>query len=226
MKNLKKYTVLTVLFVLPLVAYLFFSRGVNNFVKLSTLQENVLQNTTLPAPFENNPIQFDDKITLLHFMGEDVEKMSVFAFNLKEKVYDRNKEFNDFQVVSVIAPNQTQEVKKFLYELNKTSSDTAWKIASLPNAKAKELFDRLKSKHSLNQKSASPYVFIIDKKGSLRGRTDDEDEKDGLLYAYNSQSVAELNNKMVDDVKVILAEYRLSLKKFNKGIDKAPNSNE
>ena len=35
------------------------------------------------------------------------------------------------------------------------------------------------------------------------------------MFGYNSSSVAEINNKMVDDVKVILAEYRLALKKNN-----------
>ena len=45
----------------------------------------------------------------------------------------------------------------------------------------------------------------------MRGRDDDEDI--GMLYGFNSQSVAEINNKMVDDVKIILAEYRLALKK-------------
>ena len=33
-----------------------------------------------------------------------------------------------------------------------------------------------------------------------------------MLFGFNSQSVAEINNKMVDDVKIILAEYRLALK--------------
>ena len=58
-------------------------------------------------------------------------------------------------------------------------------------------------------------AFIIDKEGKLRGRTDDKDSANGKLYGYNMQSVAELNNKMKDDVKVVLAEYRLALKKNN-----------
>lgn len=33
---------------------------------------------------------------------------------------------------------------------------------------------------------------------------------------YDATSVADLNNKMIDDVKVILAEYRLALKKYDK----------
>jgi hypothetical protein len=36
------------------------------------------------------------------------------------------------------------------------------------------------------------------------------------LYGFNAESVAEINNKMLDDVKVILAEYRRALKKYNK----------
>jgi hypothetical protein len=37
-----------------------------------------------------------------------------------------------------------------------------------------------------------------------------------MLYGFNAQSVAEINNKMIDDVKVILAEYRRAWKKYNK----------
>ena len=56
-------------------------------------------------------------------------------------------------------------------------------------------------------------MFIIDKDENLRWRKDDEDE--GTKYGFNTTSVAELNNKMEDDVKIILAEYRLALKKNN-----------
>jgi hypothetical protein len=56
-------------------------------------------------------------------------------------------------------------------------------------------------------------VFIVDKDQNLRGRNNDEDE--GTKYGFDTTSVAELNNKMEDDVKIILAEYRLALKKNN-----------
>ena len=60
---------------------------------------------------------------------------------------------------------------------------------------------------------ASPYVFIIDKDRNLRGRDDDKDL--GVLYGFDSSVYSEVNNKMSDDVRVILAEYRLALKKYN-----------
>ena len=57
-------------------------------------------------------------------------------------------------------------------------------------------------------------VFIVDKKLNLRGRKGksvkgDEEYKEG----YNTTLVSELHNEMTDDVKVILAEYRLALKR-------------
>ena len=47
----------------------------------------------------------------------------------------------------------------------------------------------------------------------MNGRDDDDDL--GLLYGFDSSDYSEVNNKMSDDVRVILAEYRLALKKYN-----------
>ena len=66
---------------------------------------------------------------------------------------------------------------------------------------------------NLSNSESTPIVFIIDKEKNLRGRDDDDQ---GILFGFNAQSVAEINNKMVDDVKVILAEYRRALKKYNR----------
>ena len=71
-------------------------------------------------------------------------------------------------------------------------------------------FQSLKTPYQLNQQYNTPYVFIIDKNLNLRGRNDDEE-----LYGFDARSVAEISKKMIDDVKVILAEYRLALKIYN-----------
>lgn len=214
MKKFKKFTVLAVLFILPLVAYLFFSSGVNNFGRLPVLEENVLVLYTATDPISNNEVQLQDKINILTFLGGDVSTKSVFAFNLKEKIYDKNREFNDFQVISFILENQVEEAKKFIDEINKTSDAFAWKIIVLTEDELKKQYAVLNSKHQLDDQVSSAEAFIVDKKGNLRGRLNDEDE--GIKKSYNTKSVAELNNKMVDDIKVILAEYRLELKKYAK----------
>ena len=72
-----------------------------------------------------------------------------------------------------------------------------------------QVFNSLNTYTDLYVQSGSPYVYIVDKNRSLRGRNDD----DGIKFGYDSRSVADINNFMVDDVKVILAEYRLALKK-------------
>jgi len=97
-----------------------------------------------------------------------------------------------------------------LLELGQITDTSRYKVLYLDESDSIKLFDALETNGELSSGS-SPLVYIIDKNGSLRGRTDDEDE--GILYGYDIRSVAVLNNKMEDDVKVLLAEYRLALKK-------------
>jgi hypothetical protein len=203
---MKKTFILVVLFVLPIVAYLFFASGVNNFGRLPVLTEQIMDASNL-APSET----FKDKITILGFLGKDVEIKKGNAFNLNQKIYKRFYEFNDFQMVMVLPPgteNKVEEVKK---ELGNLVDIRNWKFLFAEPDLIKDLFNSLHTNLQLDKNLGTPYVFIIDKDGNLRGRDEDEDE--GLKYGFNSISVADLNNKMVDDVKIILAEYRLALKK-------------
>lgn len=62
----------------------------------------------------------------------------------------------------------------------------------------------------------SNQVYLIDKELNLRGRANDGDEENEIMYGYNIESVAELNNKMEDDIKVLLYEYRAAFKNKNK----------
>lgn len=213
MKEFKKYSVLIILFVLPLVAYLFFSRGVNNFVKLPTLKEGVIQNITLKDAVSRDDFSLDGKINLVMFFGNDVATKKVAAMNLKEKVYDKNRAFNDFQVVTLFLPGQLDEIYKFIYDIELTSDISAWRFAEVDEEFTQLLHERINdTANPLDVKMSSNFVYIFDKNGDLRGRPDDEDY--GLMKAYNMSKIADLNNKMVDDVKVILAEYRLELKRL------------
>jgi hypothetical protein len=93
-------------------------------------------------------------------------------------------------------------------------SDTSRYINYTTNdTQIEALFNGIGTTLSLDTNASSPYVFIVDKNAALRGRLKDEDQ--GVKFGYDMRSVAELNNKMEDDMKVILAEYRLALKKNN-----------
>jgi hypothetical protein len=86
-----------------------------------------------------------------------------------------------------------------------------WEFVYGAPEQIRELFESLQTDLELNATGGTPYVFVIDKERKLRGRKADEDI--GTKYGFNTSSVADLNNKMKDDVKIILAEYRMALKK-------------
>lgn len=210
METTKKYLILGVLFILPLLAYMFFAKGVNNFSRLPTINENALAINAF-TDTKGDSITLKNNISIISFFGRDIDTTKIFAFNLKEKVYDKNKDFNDFQFVSFIAPGYNQEIEQFKYQINQTTDAYKWHFVELSPEKIKQVFKALGTDKQLSNNYSSNYAFIIGKSGALRGRKDDED--DGVKYGYNMASVADLNNKMEDDVKIILAEYRLALKK-------------
>ncbi|MDC6384134.1 hypothetical protein D2V93_17240 [Flagellimonas taeanensis] len=205
---MKKTFVLVVLFVFPLVAYLFFASGVNNFGKLPVLTQNIPD-----VPTMEQEVTLNGKITILGFLGTKVESMKGNAFNLNQKIYKRFGEFTDFQVVMVVPKGNEEQANILKEELGQLSNVDKWHFAFGEQEQIKSFFKDLKTNTDLDDDLSTPYVFIIDKDRNLRGREDDEDE--GLKYGFDTSSVAELNNKMEDDVKIILAEYRLALKKNN-----------
>ena len=210
----KKYFVLCILFIFPIVIYLFFASGKNNFALLPVLTENVNEIKNFKT-LSGAKIKLEDKISILGFWGEDLSEKKGDALNLNQKIYKRFYQFNDFQFVMVLENGQQDQVNILKEELQEgVGTDLAkWRFVFGSPDEIQDLFDSLRTNLNLSQGKSSPYVFIIDKEVNLRGRDDDEDV--GTLYGFNSQSVAEINNKMVDDVKVILAEYRRAWKKYN-----------
>ena len=201
----KKYVVLTILFVLPLVAYLFFASGVNNFAKLPVLKENVFSIS------DYSKVDFNQKISILFFLGSNIEDRQGDALNMNQKIYKRFYDFEDFQFV-VICPLESEQLADDLknkLEMGTNTDMKKWNFVFLDYNVIEQVFNSLNTNTDLDQYSGSPYVYIVDKNRSLRGRNDD----DGIKFGYDSRSVADINNFMVDDVKVILAEYRLALKK-------------
>jgi hypothetical protein len=205
---MKKTLVLVILFIFPIVAYLFFASGITNFGKLPILTDNV-QDIKVYEP----ELTFKDKITILGFLGNDVDLKKGNAFNLNQKIYKRFYEFNDFQFVMVLPKGTENQVEELKTELNDLADVSKWKFVFLDPDEIQILFSSLKTNLELDNNYSTSYVFIIDKDMSLRGR--DKEEGQEVLYGFDATSVAELNNKMIDDVKIILAEYRLALKKNN-----------
>ncbi|MCH4821936.1 hypothetical protein ML462_02020 [Gramella lutea] len=209
---MKKFLVLGILFALPITAYLFFASGKNNFAKLPVLTENVKD----VSEFQTNSkeqISFKDHISVVAFFGSNLEDIKGNTFNLDKKILEKYYEFDDFQFVILLPEEAREETTAFVDEFKKISETSFWKIVYASQEEIQEVFDSFDTPHKLDKNVHTPYVFIVDKELKLRGRDDDEDY--GKLYGYDSRDVAELSNKMNDDVKVILAEYRLALKRNN-----------
>lgn len=214
---MKKLFVIVVLFALPLVAYLFFASGVNHFARLPILTEKLYGLENFETA-KNEQLSFENNISILAFPGEDSYDYLTNAFHLAEKIYKPYHQFKDFYFVFVVPKGSEAEVEQLKEELSQIVALSKWRFVYGTKEEISELFNSLGTNLELNQELSSPNAFIIDKAGKLRGREEDEDGQ--KLYGYDTGSIAVLNNKMNDDVKVILAEYRLELKKYNKDSSK------
>lgn len=205
---MKKYIVLAILFVFPLVVYLFFASGVNHFAKLPVLTQNVKEIGAY------SDAQFKDRITVLGFFGNSLQDKKALALNLNQKIYKRFYQFTDFQFLIALPKGTEEQAENLKAELEGTTGTdmSRWNFVFLSPNELQTVFKSLYLPLNLDNNLANPYVFIIDRDVNLRGRDDDK------FVGYDARSVADINNNMVDDVKVILAEYRLALKKYNQSI--------
>ena len=204
---MRKYIVLTTLFVLPLIVYLFFASGINNFAKLPVVTRNIMEISELSNESLKN------KITILGFFGKNIGDRYGDAGNLNQEIYKRFHEFTDFQFLILQPPGTEKSSDDLLFELNRLTKTNFknWKFITLQENDLVNVFKSLKTNLTLDSELGTSHVFIIDRDGNLRGRDDGEEKK----FGYDSRFVADINNNMVDDVKVILAEYRMALKKNN-----------
>ncbi len=209
--SIKKKIVLGVLFLLPIAIYMFFATGVNNFGKLPVLSQDVVSVTNF-KDLNGAPVTLDNKITILGFFGDTPLQTKAYTYNLAHKIYKKNHEYKEFQFLILLPQSARNGAKILTNKISEIAPTTAWKYAFGTPQAIQEAFTSLNSGYTLDSSLASSFVFIIDKDAHLRGRNDDQDMPDGLVYGYNSADIGDINNRMSDDVKVVLAEYRKETK--------------
>ena len=214
---MKKFWILFSLFIVPLLFYIFLLMGTNNFAKLPVLTQSVRELESFRKD-KADSLSLKGNITILIFLGSDLEKSKNNAFNLNEKIYKHFYKFKGFQFVALTPYGTETQVKDLKKELGFITDMRKWKFVFGTPEMIKLQFDSLNTPFKLDDSSYSPFAFIIDRDGYLRGRNEDEDTPGGILYGYNAEMVSPIHSKMVDDVKVLLAEYRLALKKNKRQI--------
>ncbi|WP_100614137.1 hypothetical protein [Confluentibacter citreus] len=213
-KKVARYVVLGILFFLPVTFLLFLYPATHNYTPLDIVNESVMDLNGFTSD-SNEEIVLNDHITVLGFLGNHPLEKSIAASNLKELVYDKFKGFKRFQVVIVVPKGTEAEVESLKKEINSYEDLRFWHFVFGEPETIQKLFKSLKSNLMLNTNLATDNVFIIDNDLNQRGRLDAREDNEITkekpvygLYSYNCIEVAEIKNKMSEDMRILFTEYR------------------
>jgi hypothetical protein len=213
---MKKKIVLLGLLALPLVLYIYFSMSRHNSLFLPVITQNVNE---LPAgkTFTDSVVQLKDKISIVGFLGTDVKKRKESIFNIEQKINNKYRAFKNFQIVMLMPEGTQESVKEMETSLKRMGDISNWKFVFTSPENIEKFYGSLKVKEPLGADLGTFNVFIVDKTLNLRGRRGQTKNKLDSQYkdGYNSFSAADLHNEMTDDVKILLREYRLALRRNN-----------
>ena len=220
-KLIKRYVILGILFFLPVIFLIMLYPAQHNYNPLDVVNEEVLElknfksTSDQAVSLSDQAVSLKDHITVLGFLGSQPLKNSIGASNLKELVYDKFKGFKKFQVVIVLPMGSENEAELLKNEIGKYEDLRFWHFIFGNENAIQQFYGSLKSNGTLDSALATESVFIIDKelhqRGRLDDRTDNELEKDAPVYdlvSYNTIEVAEIKNKMNDDMRILFTEYR------------------
>ncbi|WP_405378666.1 membrane or secreted protein [Nonlabens sp. Asnod3-A02] len=203
-------SVLVILFALPLLTYLFFLNGEHHFKTLPIVTEKV---SSLDGfrNLDGEPIHLKDSVSIVTFLGNQPYKRIGYVSNVNEKIYKDFHEFDGFQMISIFPEAGVKDIEEIKLQMAESTDLNDWHFLVGSDDAINKLFNSFESDLSLNKDLSSEHAFIIDKQMSLRGRNDDPEL--GMVYGYDTYLIANLNKRMMDDIRVLLAEYRFAFKK-------------
>lgn len=205
---MKKFWVLFSLFILPLIFYIFLSKGIYRYQNLPTLTNKVVN-----VEQYSKGTTFTNKLSVVCFSGEKNDLSKANIFNLNEVIYKRYYQKPFFQMVAIMPITAQKDFEKVKKQLGLYTDLKNWHFVFISEDNIKKIYGSFKVPYTLDENSQSPNAYIIDRKLRLRGRKDDKDTEDGKLYGYNMKSVAVLKNKMKDDIDIIYYQYKKSAEK-------------
>ena len=226
----RKWLILGILFLLPVIFLLFLYPSTHNYNTLDIVNENIVEIDSLNF-LDNNQTTLENNITILNFLGDNPMDKITSALNLKELVYDKFKGFKKFQIVSISSGDSSNFLYEVKKELIKSDELNYWYFATVDNVSLQKIYFSLRSESELDSSNYTSQVFIIDKQKNQRGRIDDRNEDQVIksldltgLYSYNSIKVSEIKSKMNDDIRILFTEYRQKRKgNFNSNIRRISN---
>jgi hypothetical protein len=213
-KLVKRNLILGILFFLPVIFLLFLYPAQHNYYALDIINENVSDLDGFSSD-SKEIIVLDGHITVIGFLGKHPMEQVIAASNLKELVYDKFMGFKKFQVVMVMPKGTEAETESLRKEIHTYEELEYWHFVFAEGQSIERLFASIKSDANLDENLASEDVYIIDKELNQRGRIDDRSDKENEtnkpvypMVGYNSIEVAEIKNKLNDDMRILFTEYR------------------
>ncbi len=207
---MKKFWVLFGLFILPLVFYIFLSKGIYKYSNLPILTKDVVDLKIISL---DTDASFSEKLTVICFLGSDIKNAKASLFNLNQTIYKRYYSKPYFQMVAILPQGLENEYNETIQELSAFTDISKWHFIYASPQNINLLFNSFQTPYLLNENLYSENAYIVDMELRLRGRKDDEDTKGGKLYGYNMKSVAILKNKMKDDIDIIYYQLKKSAEK-------------
>lgn len=206
---MKKFWVLFALFILPLVFYIFLSKGIYRYSNLPILTTEVID----VSEFENSTSTFKEHLTVICFLGNDINTAKGSLFNLNQTIYKRFYQKPYFQMIAILPAEIKEEFKIVIEELSAFTDISNWHFIYTDDRNINNLFNSFDTPYQLNENMYSENAYIVDMELRLRGRKDDEDTEGGKLYGYSMKSIAVLKNKMKDDISIIYYQLKKSAEK-------------
>lgn len=225
----KKYLVLFAILFLPTIAYLFFVRGEHNFAHLPFITytdiNGVEQNRKAPDfSFTNQngeTITEQDlrgNIYLVDFFFTSCPSICPIMTANMMKIQDRFSHYDEFRLVShTVDPKRDTPEKLKEYADDRKIDLTKWHFLtgqkdSLYTVAYDYLCSAMEDSLADGGFLHTEYFVLVDKEGFLRSR---EDDNGNIIGVYDGTDAHQIRD-LIDDIKVLMAEYNLELKKNNK----------
>jgi hypothetical protein len=213
---MKKKLVLIALFVLPIVTYLFFTTSVANFSSLPIITTGVediakYDVKEVDTPFNDTvTLQLKDKVSIIGYLGDQLKTNVGYTANLNLTIFKYYQGFSEFQMIFFVNPGSEAQVEEVKESLARVTDVTKLRFVEATPEQARSHFDGLKTPYAADMNGYSPFVFVVDKELNVRSRNDDLKKLND--YGYDLTQAVEMGY-LKEDIMVVLAAYRLALRK-------------
>lgn len=225
----RKYLVLFVLLLLPSLLYVYLIQGKHNFAHLPFVtymdEQGEMQVRKAPsfAFTDQNGETFSSeqlkgKIYVVDFFFTSCPSICPIMTANMTKIHERFAHYEDFEIISLTV-DPTRDTPEALkeYAVNRKIDSPKWHFLtgekdSLYSAAYKFLSSAMEDYSAPGGFLHTEYFALIDKEGNMRSR---EDDNGNIIGVYDGTNAAHIND-LIDDIKILIAEYNLALKKNNR----------